>query len=197
MPALPCIELAASDQQLLRDLVCHIIQHGLGTGGLQCPDWDMPESLQQNAATFVTIRVNQQLLGCIGSTVASRPLWRDVAERAHAAAFSGHYNQVLQAAQLPATTFSISILSEFKQLAFTSEADLLRQLIPGEMGLLLKRNNSGALFLPAVWEHFANRGEFVKALKQKAGWPSDYWHPQIEASYFYTVCIEGDFVASK
>ena len=46
-----------------------------------------PKTLQQARASFVTLHLNHQLRGCIGSLQAHQPLIQDVAHNAFSAAF--------------------------------------------------------------------------------------------------------------
>ena len=34
-------------------------------------------------------------------------------------------------------------------------------------------------FLPAVWEQIPDPYRFIRQLKLKAGWPADFWSPQL------------------
>jgi AMMECR1 domain-containing protein len=37
-----------------------------------------------------------------------------------------------------------------------------------------------ATFLPKVWEQLPEPRVFLQHLKQKAGWPADFWAPDVE-----------------
>ena len=65
------------------------VAHELRTGEVDpLDDDDVPERVLLPGATFVTLQVGGELVGCIGSLEARRPLWRDVARNARSAAFA-------------------------------------------------------------------------------------------------------------
>lgn len=67
-----------------------------------------------------------------------------------------------------------------------SEAELLAILRPGIDGLLLRRGTSQATFLPSVWEQVPQPAEFLRHLKQKAGWPATFWAPDMQIHRYTT-----------
>jgi AMMECR1 domain-containing protein len=58
-------------------------------------------------------------------------------------------------------------------MAFTDEADLLRQLRPDIDGLIIRDLGRSALFLPKVWEVLPEKRAFLRHLKAKAGLDAD------------------------
>ena len=133
--------------------------------------------LREHRATFVTLKQNGQLRGCIGMLEAGRPLGEDVAANARAAAFNDPRFKPLTAAELAKLDIEVSILSRPARLAFEDHADLIRQLEPGRDGLILE-SGSGAsarrgTFLPQVWESIPTPEDFIAQLKLKAGLPAD------------------------
>ena len=120
-------------------------------------------------ATFVTLTQEGSLRGCIGSLQAQRPLGEDVQHNARAAAFSDPRFAPLAREELAHTRIEVSILSAPKRLAFADHADLMRQLRPGEDGLILECGAARATFLPQVWESLRDPERFVAELKRKAG----------------------------
>lgn len=147
---------------------------------------DYAEPLQQKRATFVTLNINQQLRGCIGTLSPYRALVDDIAHNAYAAAFSDPRFPALSQAEFTQLDYHLSILSETKPMTFNSEADLLAQIRPGIDGLILSDNNQQGTFLPSVWEQLPTAQEFLQHLKRKAGLPMDYWSNSLQVSR-YTV----------
>ncbi|HSX20765.1 MAG TPA: AmmeMemoRadiSam system protein A [Gammaproteobacteria bacterium] len=133
------------------------------------------EHLLQTRACFVTLHLNGQLRGCIGSLMAFNPLVADVVQNAFNAAFKDPRFAPVAAAEVPDLTLDISVLSKPEPLHVASEADLLQKLRPGIDGLILSDKGHQATFLPSVWEQLPNATDFVIHLKNKAGWPSNYW----------------------
>ena len=127
------------------------------------------ETLTRRGATFVTLRKNGELRGCIGSVRAQRPLGEDVRHNAVAAATNDSRFPPVNRDELPALTIEVSLLSEPEFIDFTSEADLCERLRPGRDGLILFSGCRSATFLPQVWDQLPEPERFLAALKQKAG----------------------------
>ena len=70
-------------------------------------------------------RIDQALRGCMGSSLAIRPLIADVAHSAHAAAFLDPRFPAFEAEELPEVRIHISVLSSLQRLECNSEAELL------------------------------------------------------------------------
>jgi AmmeMemoRadiSam system protein A len=123
----------------------------------------------------VTIKVADELRGCIGSIEPRRILVIDVVKNAHAAAFSDPRFPALTKEEFEHLHAHISVLGPCEAIAFTSEEDLLRRLRPGIDGVILEEGASRATYLPSVWETLPDPYEFLTQLKLKAGLPKDYW----------------------
>lgn len=141
--------------------------------------------LERPGACFVTLEVDGELRGCIGSIDPYRPLAEDVRENALAAALRDPRFRSLTADELEALRISVSLVSPLERLSFDGEADLARQLRPGRDGLVLEHDGRRGTFLPAVWRHFERPLEFLAQLKRKAGLPVDFWAPDV-AVWRYT-----------
>lgn len=142
--------------------------------------------LREPGATFVTLKCDGALRGCVGSLTAQRPLGEDVVYNARAAAFRDARFEPLTAGEFLQTEVEVSLLSPQEPLAFRSERHLLTQLRPGEDGLVLTFGRRRGTFLPQVWEHLPDPAAFLGQLKQKAGLPSHFWAEEIQVSR-YTV----------
>lgn len=190
---MPSAELSAEHRRLLVDLARESIAYGLQEGrALKVDPASYPEPLRRPAASFVTLRYEGRLRGCIGALEAYQPLVADVAEHAYAAAFRDPRFPPLSAAELAGLTLDISILSPAEELAFADEQDLLRQLRPGVDGLILQEGARRVTFLPSVWESLPRPQEFLRELKVKAGLPPDYWSPTLRVFRYRTEHI-GDY----
>jgi AmmeMemoRadiSam system protein B/AmmeMemoRadiSam system protein A len=129
--------------------------------------------LGQPGASFVTLLKNGELRGCIGSLQAAKPLREDVAENALGAAFRDPRFPALSAAEWPQCRVEVSLLSAPRRLCFADEADLLRQIRPGEDGLILEAEGRRATFLPQVWQGVPDKRVFLNELLRKAGLAAD------------------------
>ena len=154
--------------------------------------------LEQPGATFVTLRVNGRLRGCVGSLAPKRALGEDVRANARAAAFDDPRFAPVEAREYGALAVEVSILSPSIPIIAASEDDLLAQLRPGVDGITLECGASRATLLPQVWEHVSDPRDFVTALKHKAGLAAAFWSPEVKVSR-YTVdkYVEGDQVVEN
>ncbi len=143
--------------------------------------------LQQSRATFVTLKINRMLRGCIGILEAIRPLVVDVAQNAYAAAFSDPRFSAISRSEFELLDIHISILNPFTEMQFTSQEDLVSQLVVGKDGLILEEGRlHRGTFLPSVWQSLPDPASFLMQLKQKAGLAPDYWSDTLRI-YRYTV----------
>lgn len=172
--------LVKENQQILLQVAKQSIEHGFGKNKPITINLDnYPLELCKQMATFVTLEVNGNLRGCIGTLVAIRPLVKDVAYHAYAAAFSDPRFSKIRLDEFPMLDIHISLLSEPELMSFDSEEDLVQQLRPKIDGLILTDGIHKGTFLPSVWESLNQPSEFVRYLKQKAGLSPDYWSNKI------------------
>ncbi len=135
-------------------------------------------------ACFVTLTLDGNLRGCIGSLSPSESLVEGVIDHARAAAFQDPRFTPVQREELPRLAVEVSMLSPLSPLACSGEEDLLRQLRPGVDGLVLDQEGHRAVFLPQVWKGLQDPRTFLAALKRKAGWSAGFWSPRIRAWTF-------------
>ncbi len=171
--------LSPEDQENLLAVAEKAVDHGLTHG--RAPSLDtasLSEALKQTGASFVTLKKNGELRGCIGTLEAHRPLGQDTAANAWSAAFADPRFPALTAEERPAVDISISVLSKPVPLPVTSEADLLAKVRPGRDGLILRDGRHRSTFLPQVWETLTTPQDFVRQLKRKAGLDDGHWSPE-------------------
>ena len=132
-------------------------------------------------SSFVTLRIDEQLRGCCGTIDPQRPLGEDVWRNAWSSAFSDPRFLPLTAPEYPRCNLHISVLGALEPLVVACEAEPLHVLRPHADGLVLEYGDARSTFLPAVWEQLPRPAEFVRQLKLKAGWPGDFWSPQLRA----------------
>jgi AmmeMemoRadiSam system protein B/AmmeMemoRadiSam system protein A len=181
--------LDAGTRRTLLKLTRDVIGHGTanpGQGVRVTPKGEISRLLRAQRATFVTIRIGDELRGCRGSLRPERSLLADVVKNARGAAFSDPRFAPLTAEERDRINLHISILSTPRRMPVTSELDLARALRPGLDGLILKESERAGTFLPAVWESIPDPLNFVRHLQVKAGLPVGYWSDTIEAYRFTT-----------
>jgi len=167
------------------------ILHGIETGRplpVHLDEYD--PVLCEQGASFVTLQINDQLRGCIGSLEAYRPLIEDVAENAFAAAFKDPRFPPVNEQEYDQLHYHLSILDKPEPVEFSSEADLLAKIRPGIDGLILQDKGYRGTFLPSVWESLPEPVLFLSHLKQKAGLPANYWSDTIQIERYTVESIE-------
>lgn len=180
-------KLSAEQRSTLLDIAQRSIAHGLETGrALTLDPDDYAQPLRRPGAAFVTLHLQGQLRGCIGSLEPYRSLAEDVAANAFAAAFRDPRFPPLSAQEQDQLALDISVLSPARPMSFSSEQELLDQLRPGTDGLILEDGPRRGTFLPSVWEQLPEPQAFLRHLKQKAGLPADYWSATIRVSRYTT-----------
>jgi uncharacterized protein len=170
-----------------RDAVAYGIEH---RRAMNVKAEDYVAELHPVRATFVTLRIEGDLRGCIGTCQPLRPLVEDVAHNAHAAAFMDPRFPPLSGGELDGLQIHISLLTVPEEMSFTSEEDFLAQVRPGVDGLLLEEGGRKGTLLPAVWEALPEVGIFVHQLKLKAGLPADYWSENVRVCRYTAESIE-------
>lgn len=83
-------------------------------------------------------------------------------------------------------------MTDYEPIDFNDEKDLLRQIVQGTDGVVLRDGNRQGLFLPSVWSEVKDKEEFLEELKLKAGMSPGYWSDKIRAYRFRTVEIKRD-----
>lgn len=149
---------------------------------------DIPSVLTEYGASFITLKKNNSLRGCIGSIYPIKPLILDIIDNAKNAGFQDPRFEPLTANELDNLQISVSILSSIERIVFKDERDLLSQIYPH--GVILVEGDKRAVYLPVVWEQLPDKQVFLNSLKEKAGLASDYFSRTIEAYKFETAYIE-------
>lgn len=173
-------QLLAIARQALEDAV-----HGRELRRLDLAN--LPDSLQQPGATFVTLTRNGMLRGCIGALEAQLPLAWDVQEHAVAAALEDPRFPPLQPSELPGIQLEISRLTAPQPLHYQEPTQLPGLLKPGVDGVILKAGQRRATFLPQVWEKLPLPEEFLDHLCLKLGTQEDYWRTHKLEVFTYRV----------
>ncbi len=141
-------------------------------------------NLQEEGASFVTLKIGNNLRGCIGSIVAHRPLYLDVIHNALSSARDDYRFSPLTKEEFKDIHISISVLGKEEEIVYSDLNDLLDKITPNEDGLILKNNNLTGVFLPSVWEEIPKKEEFLAHLCLKAGFHPSQWHNNIQIFKF-------------
>ena len=187
----PTLELSQAERQTLMQIANDSIAYGLQHRRSPAIEpTRYTATLRAHGAAFVTLKLNGQLRGCIGSLQAARPLVQDVAENACGAAFRDPRFSPLGLHEMLMLQISLSILTPAVELTFTDEAHLLAQIQPGVDGLILEDGARRGTFLPAVWEQLTEPHLFWSQLKRKAGLAPDHWSATMRVRRYRAVSVQ-------
>ena len=128
-------------------------------------------------ASFVTLKKNGRLRGCIGSLAAQRPLLEDVRANAVAAATRDPRFAPMTPDELPEVAIEVSVLSAPRPLRVSSLREGYAALRPGIDGVILQTGaGRRATFLPQMWQVLPDPAQFLGRLWLKAGLEPGVWH---------------------
>jgi AmmeMemoRadiSam system protein A len=130
---------------------------------------------QIQRATFVTLTIDGQLRGCIGTLTAIDSLAEGIQRNAINAAFNDPRFSSLTPDEFKKITIEVSILSEPKRLEYTDGDDLISKLRVNVDGVIIRSGSASATFLPQVWEQLPYPEQFLGHLCMKAGLSTDTW----------------------
>ena len=125
--------------------------------------------LFEPGAVFVTLTINGELRGCIGSLEAYRPLFNDLTGNAGNAGFRDPRFAPLTYSEFKQTKIEVSVLTPRQTLEYKDAAELKKKLRPGTDGVYLTHDGYGATFLPQVWDELPDFEDFFHHLCRKAG----------------------------
>lgn len=148
------------------------------------------EKLFDKGAVFVTLFNKGTMRGEAGSLRAKQAVVLDVAENARAAASEDVRFDSVKPEELADLEIRITFLTDYERLNFDNEDGLLALLQPETDGIVLRDGNRQGLFLPAMWQEFPDKKEFLTQLKLKAGMSPTYWSDKLKAYRFRTVEIK-------
>ncbi len=143
--------------------------------------------LSQPGATFVTLTIDGQLRGCIGTLEAYQPLIEDVKEHTLAAALQDYRFPPLTAEEVPLVKIEISRLTKPIRLEYHSPSELPKRLRRGVDGVILQWQSRRATFLPQVWDKLPVPEEFLDQLCMKMMVDPNLWRKTMLDVFTYQV----------
>lgn len=127
-------------------------------------------ALREKRGAFVTLHLDHQLRGCIGTIEPVKPLAEVVQEMAVAAAFQDPRFPPLSPRELERIDIEISVLTPLELVKNVEEIEV------GKHGLLVERGFRRGLLLPQVATEYGwNRQTFLEHTCLKAGLPPTAW----------------------
>ncbi|HUV88555.1 MAG TPA: AmmeMemoRadiSam system protein B [Anaerolineae bacterium] len=178
-------DLTPAQREELLALARTAIAEYLKTG--EIPEYETGDPiLNRRSGTFVTLRENSELRGCIGHTRGDQPLYQVVQQMAVAAATEDPRFPPLKPEELDQVTLEISVLSPFRRVTDTGQIQV------GTHGLMIFADGHQGLLLPQVpVEQGWDREEFLENLCLKAGLAPDCQARQ-PALYAFTAVVFGE-----
>jgi hypothetical protein len=133
------------------------------------------EALNAPCGTFVTLKLRNQLRGCIGTLVARETVVEGIRQNTLNAAFHDPRFRPLSAEEAEQVAVEVSVLTPPAPLAYRDGQDLIAKLRAHVDGVIIRKGHASATFLPQVWEQLPEPSEFLSHLCMKAGLAADEW----------------------
>lgn len=128
------------------------------------------EAMKSHSGAFVTLKVKNELRGCIGRIVSNDPLWMTVKNMAIAACGDSRFERI-HADELPGLHIEISVLTPPKKV------QSYKEVIAGKHGVIVQKGSMRGTLLPQVaTERNWSREELLGyCSRDKAGIGWDGW----------------------
>lgn len=147
---------------------------------------NLTNTLKEKRGVFVTLEINGQLRGCIGTIQPVMPLYEAVIKNAASAAYSDPRFSPLTKEEADKLEIEISVLTEPVKLNYIDASDLLKKL-NHDLGIIIKKGFATATFLPQVWEQLPDKEQFLANLCLKANLNPEAWKDKDMEIYIYKV----------
>jgi len=174
------MNLTEKQGQALVQLAYNTISKHLG----KQPDEELCNTLEQSlqnpvfsqvAGTFVCLKKNQQLRGCIGNLISENSIAEGVRSNAINAALNDYRFKELTRDELEEIDVEVSVLTPPQKITYSDWHDLVSKLRVGIDGVILRKGAMSATFLPQVWHQLPLVESFLSQLCLKAGLSSEAW----------------------
>ena len=185
--------LTDEEGHFLLDLARRTIEDALGLAPEEPARPDLQTAaLASHRGVFVTLKMADQLRGCIGSLEADRPLVDNVRANARNAAFHDPRFAPLTVDEWPQVQIELSVLSTPRKLAYPSAEALPEHLTPRVDGVVIRTGYSSATFLPQVRKQLPRPQDFLAHLCLKAGLSASAWRKgDLEVETYQVQSFEG------
>ncbi len=137
------------------------------------------EELLEKRGAFVTLKVEDQLRGCIGYPLPFKPLYETIIDAAISAATKDFRFSPLKPSELARTQIEISVLSLPRIIQNISEIEI------GKHGIIITKGSNKGLLLPQVpLEWGWDRETFLNHGCLKAGLEENAWRKGVHIEIF-------------
>jgi AmmeMemoRadiSam system protein A len=161
--------LDADEQRFLLDLARRSIEEFLKTGKRLRLEVG-PKKLSAKRGAFVTLKVDNQLRGCIGYPLPQKSLIETIAAMAVSAATQDYRFPPLKIEELPRTKIEISVLTLPRPVKEVQEIEV------GRHGIIVSKGIAKGLLLPQVPSEYGwDLETYLRHGCLKAGLNEDEW----------------------
>jgi len=175
--------LTDSQKQILLTAARRAIEAAVQGKGIP-PHEILDQTLLAPGSAFVTLRIDEELRGCIGYIEPVKPLIETIQEVAVKSALEDFRFAPVQKYELSDISIEISVLSRLRQITDINEIEI------GKHGILMEAKNLRGLLLPQVAvEQQWDRETFVIQTARKAGLPSTIWQQPSTKIFIFTAEI--------
>lgn len=137
---------------------------------------EFKQEFKEKRGCFVTLKIKDELRGCIGFPEPVVPLYKAVIESAKNAAFSDPRFPQLSEEEFRHIRIEVTVLTKPELIKVKQPEDYLKEIEIGKDGLIVERGYKRGLLLPQVaveWEWDVK--EFLEQTCAKAGLNVDAW----------------------
>jgi AmmeMemoRadiSam system protein B/AmmeMemoRadiSam system protein A len=164
------LTLSDGDKRFLLSLARRNIQSIMLKKPLNIDESTVPPSCRIRRGAFVTLKIKDNLRGCIGYFEGVKPLYQAIIDNSFNAAFKDPRFLPLKKDEFSAVKIEISVLTEPRELDSINEIEI------GRDGLIIDGGYSRGLLLPQVPVEWGwNREEFLIHTCRKARLPDYAW----------------------
>jgi uncharacterized protein len=177
------MELSTEEKEILLKAARESIQQEFGENGVAEADYKSYPKLKMELGAFVTLKIDENLRGCIGYIFTQKPLFETIVEAAKHSAFGDPRFPELSREELDEVNIEISVLSQFEPIKSYDEIEV------GKHGLLLEEGGRAVLLPQVATEQNFNRSQFLTALCHKAGLYGNYWKERMLDIKVFTALV--------
>jgi len=162
-------DLSITDKQSLLTLARSTLEDYVNTGSAKESTPESP-ALREPGAAFVTLKVGENLRGCIGQLRPTMALHRSVSQMAVSSCSRDRRFRPVQPEELDRIRIEISVMSPFQRITNPEDIKV------GVDGLYIAGNGRSGVLLPQVpVEQGWDRGMYLNQICRKAGLPPGSW----------------------
>jgi AmmeMemoRadiSam system protein A len=180
------MELSIEEKEILLKAARESILQEFSECDVTMVDYKVFPKLKMELGAFVTLKINENLRGCIGYIFARKPLFETIVDAAKQSAFGDPRFPELDREELNEVTIEISVLSQFEPIKSYDEIEV------GKHGLLLDEGGRAVLLPQVATEQNFNRSQFLTALCHKAGLYGNYWKERMLDIKVFTALVFSD-----